>query len=118
MCFGGKVKCLFTCTERFSKEGLKVTFFDRDWKKMLFARHYPVSAKSISRPENYDEMIKLAEALSKDIPFVRVDFYEINHKIYFGELTFYPGSGMEEFEPEEWDLKIGGFLDLPNKNEY
>ena len=61
-------------------------------------------------------MITVAEKLSKDIPFVRVDLYEINGKVYFGELTFYPSSGFEGFEPEEWDKKLGDMLELPTKN--
>lgn len=60
-------------------------------------------------------MIRLAKVLSKDIPFLRVDFYEINGQIYFGELTFYTGSGFTKFEPESADLKIGNLLKLPEK---
>ena len=112
MCFNGKVKCSFTCSERFSKDGLKVTFFDKDWNVMPFERHYPVSKNSPKKPINYDKMIQFSEQLSKGIPFVRVDFYEINGQLYFGELTFYPGGGFEEFTPEEWDYKLGDFLKL------
>lgn len=114
MCFGGEVKCSFVCTERFSKDGLKVTFFDRDWTKMPFERHYPASTKEIQKPVNYEKMIELAEKLSKDIPFVRVDFYETNNQIYFGELTFYPGNGLEEFTPIDWDYTLGRWIDLPD----
>ena len=60
-------------------------------------------------------MIELAEKLAQNIPFVRVDFYEIEAQIYFGELTFFPGSGFEAFTPEEWDYKIGSWLTLPQK---
>ena len=88
MVFNGKVKCSFTCTERFSKDGLKVTFYDANWDIMPFERHYPRSKTPITKPLNYDEMVELAEKLSKDIPFVRVDFYSIKGKIYFGEMTF------------------------------
>ena len=58
-------------------------------------------------------MIRLAETLSKDIPHVRVDFYDINGKIYFGELTFFHFSGNTRFQPDEWDYKIGEWLELP-----
>lgn len=115
MCFNGNVKCSFTCTERFSEDGLKVTFFDRDWNVMPFERHYPKSKKIISKPVNYDLMIKFSEVLSKDIPFVRMDFYEINGRLFFGEYTFYPGSGFEEFSPEHWDNVLGSWLTLPDK---
>lgn len=119
MCFNGNPEIIFTCTERFSNEGLKVTFFDLNWEKLPFERHYPSSSKNIKKPINFDKMIELSKKLSKNIPFVRVDWYEINGKLYFGELTFYPGSGYEEFTPEEWDTIIGKKIKIPSgeKNE-
>ncbi|MCD8007048.1 MAG: glycosyl transferase [Oscillospiraceae bacterium] len=113
MCFGGRAYCSFVCSDRFSEDGLKVTFYDREWKKMPFIRHYPSSVEDIEMPKQYYAMMDFAEKLSKDIPFVRVDFYEVEGHLYFGELTFYPGSGMEEFEPEEWDYKLGDWVKLP-----
>ena len=112
MCFNGHVKCIFTVTERFSGDGLKVTFFDTDWNQLPFERHYPRSKKMIPKPYNFEKMIILAEKLSENIPFVRVDFYESGGQIYFGEMTFYPGSGFEEFSPEEWDHSLGKWIDL------
>ena len=61
-------------------------------------------------------MIVLSSKLSKDLPFVRVDLYEINGEIYFSELTMYPGAGFTPFIPEEWDFKVGDFLTLPKRN--
>ena len=113
LCFNGKPRMIFTCTERFEPDGLKVTFFDLDWKKQNFERHYPASGKKIEKPENLELMIRLAGKLSKGIPFVRVDFYEIHGRVYFGEMTFFPGGGMEEFSPEEWDETLGGWIELP-----
>lgn len=113
MCFNGKVLCSFVCSDRFSKDGLKVTFFDRDWNVLPFERHYPKSKEPIPKPLNYNKMINFAEKLSRGIPFVRVDFYEINNKLYFGELTFFPGSGFEEFTPESADRELGDWLKLP-----
>lgn len=112
MCFKGKVKCSFVCSDRFSSSGLKVTFFDKNWNVLPFERHYPKSTVPIKKPDNYSMMINLAEQLSKNIPFVRVDFYEINGKIYFGELTFYPGSGFEEFTPLDWDYILGDWISI------
>lgn len=112
MCFNGKVKCIFTVTQRYSEEGLKVTFFDTDWNKMPFERHYPMDKRSIKKPTSYDEMVVLSEKLSRGCTFVRVDFYEINEKPYFGEMTFYPGDGWEEFTPYEWDRILGEWIDL------
>lgn len=113
MCFNGKVKCNFVCSER--TKNLKVTFFDNNWKKLPFIRHYPSSDKEIAKPANFDKMIELSEILSKNTSFLRVDFYEIAGKIYFGELTFFPGCGFEEFSPEEWDEKLGSWIKIEQK---
>ena len=64
----------------------------------------------------FDEMKKLAEKLSKGIPQVRVDFYEIDGKVYFGELTFCHFAALTPFEPEEWDYKLGEYINLPRKS--
>lgn len=116
MCFNSKVKATFVCSDRFSKSDLKVTFYDTEWNKLPFERHYPASSVKIEKPKTYAEMIAIAEKLSESIPFVRMDFYEIQNKIYFGECTFYPGSGMEEFNPENWDLEMGSWIKLSDNN--
>lgn len=115
MCFNGKVKCSFTCLNRNSPNGLNVDFYDINWNKMPFERYYKNSNIVLEKPKNYEKMIELAEKLSKNIPFVRVDFYEINNKLYFGELTFYPGCGCESFQPEEYDRILGEWIRLPSK---
>lgn len=115
MCFNGKVKCSFVCSNRNSKEGLCVNFYDREWNPMPFERHYRRNPVEIEKPSQYENMVVLAEKLSQGIPFVRVDFYQVNEHIFFGELTFYPGSGMEEFTPVSWDFTLGSWLTLPNQ---
>ncbi len=115
MCFNGEVKCSFVCSDRFSEKELHVTFFDREWRIMPFERKYPRRREGFPKPLNYNKMLKLAEKLSVGIPFLRVDFYEVDGKIYFGELTFFPGSGMEKFSPEEWDYTLGSWIQLPEK---
>ena len=62
-------------------------------------------------------MVEYAEKLSAGIPFCRVDFYEVEGKVYFGEITFSPGSGWEEFSPEEWDATLGDWIQLPEKTK-
>ena len=114
MCFNGVPQMIFTCTDRYT-DGLKVTFFDLDWNKLPFERHYPSSKKNIAKPQNLDLMLDLSKKLSADIPFVRLDWYETNGKLYFGEYTFYPGDGYEEFTPEKWDYELGKLLELPIK---
>lgn len=112
MCFNGQVKCSFTCSNRLGKEGLYVNFYDRKWEPMPFERHYPRNPKEIQKPISYEKMVELAETLSRGIPFVRVDFYQIDEKPLFGEFTFYPGNGMEEFTPNKWDYCLGSWLNL------
>jgi len=114
MCFNGEVKCSFVCLNRNSSNGLNVDFYDMNWKPMPFERHYPCSGTAIPKPKNFDRMVEFAEKLSKDIPFVRVDFYETDRQLYFGELTFYPGAGFEEFTPESYDYLLGAWIDLPS----
>ena len=115
LCFNGEVKCLFVCLNRNAQTGLNVDFYDLSWTPMPFERHYPSSGQALNKPRNFDKMIKLAETLSKDIPFVRVDFYETGGRPYFGELTFYPGAGLEEFTPEYYDYLLGSWIELPEK---
>lgn len=111
LCFSGEARCLFTCSSR-AKGDLRVDFFDRGWNHLPFTRHYPNADVVPKRPDSYEEMLTAAERLSSDIPFVRVDFYESGGRPYFGEMTFYPGSGFEEFEPKEWDERLGSWIDL------
>ena len=115
MCFNGKVKCSFVCSNRNSKKGLCVNFYDKEWNPLPFIRYYPKNNIEADKPLNYEKMIEFAEILAVQIPFVRVDFYEVQGKIYFGEMTFYPGGGMERFTPEEWDKRLGDMITLPNE---
>lgn len=113
-CFNGVPKFILVCRDRFSETGLTEDFFDTDWKHLDIAReHSPNSKKSILKPQNLNKMLELARKLSTNIPFLRTDFYEINGKIYFGELTFFPASGFAKFVPDIWDYKIGEYLILP-----
>jgi len=112
LCMDGKVKIVFTCSNRFSDSGLCVNFYDREWNAMLFERHYPRRKKEIEKPKKYEEMVEISEKLSVGIKFVRVDLYYIQERIYVGELTFYPGSGLEEFTPVEWDYRLGEMIQL------
>ncbi|WP_238455522.1 ATP-grasp fold amidoligase family protein [Desulfolucanica intricata] len=116
MCFNGKAKCIFVCLNRFSPGGLNIDIYDTKWNKMPFGRrHHPNSGSVIPKPRNFDKMVEFAEKLSKDIPFIRVDFYESNGRLYFGELTFFPGAGLEEFTPDSYDLLLGSWLVLPKR---
>jgi len=89
----------------------------KDYKFFCFygepKQHYKNGVKKIVKPSGFNEMIQLSKILSKDIPHVRVDFYDIYGRIYFGELTFYHFSGFEKFEPVEYDEIFGSWLELP-----
>lgn len=113
MCFGGRVRCVFTCTGR-TEGDLRVDFFDTKWNHLPFTRHYPNADVPPDEPQQLREMVALAECLATSIPFVRVDFYEIASELYFGEMTFYPGSGLEEFDLENWDRQLGSWIQLPS----
>lgn len=117
MCFNGEPKCSFVCSNRNTKNGLCVNFYDYNWNPMPFERHYPKNKQENEKPSQYDKMLELSKKLSKGIPFIRVDFYQKGEQLYFGELTFYPGSGMEEFNPDIWDEKLGEWIKLPKKKE-
>ncbi|OUN60896.1 ATP-grasp fold amidoligase family protein [Faecalitalea cylindroides] len=115
-CFDGKVRAMFVATDR-QKEGseVKFDFFDRDFKHLEFKQGHPNAYILPEKPECFDEMIFLAEKLSTGIPHVRVDFYEVNGRVYFGELTFSHFAGLVPFEPEEWDYTFGEWIRLPKK---
>lgn len=116
MCFNGKPELLFVVTDRHSD--MRVNFYDLDWNLLPFTRIYPNTDTPIPKPKNFDRMIEISTQLAKNFPFVRVDFYETadSEHIYIGEMTFYPGGGLEAFEPKVWDDKLGDLLTLPEAN--
>lgn len=114
MCFNGEVKCVLVCQNRNSSTGLNIDFYDSNWKLMPVKRpNLSNSGELVNKPINYKKMIEYAERLSKETPFLRVDFYEIAGKLYFGELTFYPNSGFKGFNPESYDTLLGSWIDIP-----
>ncbi len=114
-CFNGEPKLLFVAKDR--PYATKFNYYDMNFKKLPFKQHYENFNDCIEKPKGFDKMVELSKKLSKNIPHVRVDFYDINGKVYFGELTFYHFSGFEKFEPEEWDRKLGDMLELPKEKK-
>ena len=112
-CFGGKVKALFIAEDRQGDEETKFDFFDADFHHLDIRNGHPNADVPPAKPLSFEKMKEMAEKLSQDIPHLRVDFYEANGKIYFGELTFSHWSGFTPFEPKEWDLIFGQWLKLP-----
>lgn len=112
-CFDGKVEAMLIASGRRSR--LTMDYFDKDFNHLPFKRGHENADPYPEKPLCFEQMKELSSILSRGIPFVRVDLYEINGKIYFGEMTFYPASGMEPFTPEEWDYRFGEWLKLPEK---
>lgn len=109
-CFGGQPKVMFVATERYSD--CKFDYFDMDFSRLPIRNIHPNSSKLIEKPKRFEEMKKIAEQLSVKVPFIRIDLYEINGEIYFGEYTFFHAGGFSVYSPEEWDLKMGEWIDL------
>lgn len=111
-CFNGEPKFTLVCSNR-NGNFKNTDFYDNNWNLLSFTRENHLNnPNGIEKPKKLDEMLNIARNLSKNIPFVRVDLYDIDDDIYFGELTFYPSGGFEGFNPEEWDKKIGDMLDI------
>lgn len=111
-CFNGKVQFLKVDFNRFN--GHRANYYDREWKLLSLGEDVcmPDPNVTIECPDKLNEMISMAEKLAMDKKFVRVDFYYVNNRIYFGEITFYPASGMEHFVPDGWDEKLGDMLQI------
>ena len=112
-CFNGKARFLFVATGRQLGD-TRFDFFDEDFNHLPVLNGHPNADVLPQRPENFEKMLEIAEALSQGIPHVRVDLYNVKGNIYFGEYTFFHWSGMVPFEPIEWDYKFGEYLILPS----
>lgn len=111
--FNGNVKMLFIASDRQSEnEQTKFDFFDENFNHLDLCNGHPNRECDIKKPVSFELMKNLAEKLSKDIPHVRVDFYEVDGKVYFGELTFFHWSGFVPFQPEKWDEIMGNWIQL------
>lgn len=115
-CFDGEPRIILVCNDRFSKDGLKEDFYDESWNHLEIKRPTHGNASyEIECPKQFEMMKKLAARIAEKIPFARVDFYELDNRVYFGEVTFYPAGGFEGFKPDEWDFKLGEWIKLPRK---
>ena len=112
-CFDGVIKALFVASARYDREHPYVNFFDDNYQPLPFERGYEQTLCYPEKPSSFLKMKNLSEKLSKDFTHVRIDFYEIDGKPYFGEMTFYPGNGLEPFYPDKWDFIFGSWIKLP-----
>ena len=104
-CYSGKPEFIIVDVDRYI--GHKRNFYDTEWNDLHITSDCPAADRQIERPDNLDEMLRVASTLSKDFPYVRVDMYSMAGKVYFGELTFYPWSGYVQFTPDEADFAFG-----------
>ncbi len=114
-CFNGKAYYIWTCTNRV-KDCTYVSMFDRDWnyhpEMSVFNEHYREAKTLVPKPAKLNEMLDVAEVLSKGFPEVRVDLYYTNNKIYFGEMTFTSLGGTMDFYTKEALAEMGGYIDI------
>ena len=107
---------MFVASDRYTEgEETKFDFFDMDFRSLGIINGHPNSAVLPPKPENFEQMKKLAAVLSEGMPQVRIDFYEIDGQVLFGEYTFFHFGGMVPFVPDEWDRRMGELFVLPSK---
>lgn len=115
-CFDGYVKALLLATNRQGEGGAFFDYFDSDFNHLNLTNHWHKNAPTVPhKPKCFDEMLRLAKILSQNIPHVRVDFYEVNGQVYFGELTFYDMAGLLKIHPSEWEIEWGDLIKLPER---
>lgn len=114
-CFGGVPKVMMLASDRFAETEARFDYVDEHFNWLDMEWGHPKSLEKPKKPKMFDEMFRLARVLSEGFAQIRVDFYESNGKVYFGEMTFFDGSGFEAITPYEWDIKMGEWIKLPQK---
>ena len=119
-CFHGEPRLIYAyqsgTLDHNNKPGIaSCDIFDAQWKHLPFRQKSPNAATPPQAPANVEKMLEISRKLSEKLNFMRVDFYEIDGRLYIGELTLYPGGGFAPFYPDEWDREIGAWLKLPNQ---
>ena len=115
-CFDGVVKAMFIASARQTRKEPYFDFFDTNFNNLGIKQGHPNAPFSIPKPKTFDEMKKIAEVLSTGLRQVRVDLYEVNGDVFFGELTLFHHTGMVPFVPEKWDKVFGDWIKLPNED--
>ena len=112
-CFNGNPEYCQVICDRSTNE--TIDFFDMNWVHQEFIglnNNCSNSTTKLLKPYRFEKMKEFASVLAKNTKFVRIDFYEINRKLYFGEITFYPASGFGQFEPAIWNERLGNMIEL------
>ena len=113
LCFNGEPKYAWVDLDRHIEH--KRNFYDADWHLLDVTTDCPTTNYAVDAPYGFDTMKSIAKLIAKDFPFVRVDFYSVNQKVYIGEMTFYPWSGCVQYTPDEFDFQLGEHFKLPQK---
>lgn len=113
--FGGVPKVLYIAQGRGADGETVADFYDMEFNHLPFTIDHDMAPVPPEKPACFEEMKKLAAKLSEGTPQLRVDFYEVDGRVYFGEMTFFHCTGMHPFHPEEWDRKFGEWVELPDK---
>lgn len=111
-CYGGKPEVVFICVGRFSEDGVKYNAYDMDWNRIYTTKGKAGVDIEFNKPGNFDEMKEAARILASDYPFIRVDLYSLEGKTVFGELTFYPDSGIVPFSPDKYNYFFGNLFKI------
>jgi len=113
-CFKGEPK-IIQVIKNDKQKNETIDYYDLEWNLLDLRQNYPNSTIKIEKPKELDKMIDIVKELAhNEIPFLRVDLYSINNRIYFSEFTFFSDSGIAKFYPEKWDLELGNWIDLSN----
>lgn len=115
--FGGEPKVLYIAQGRGRGGETTADFFDMEFRHLDFTIDHEMAPEPPEKPQNFELMKSLAAKLSEGTPQLRVDFYEVNGKVFFGEMTFFHCTGMELFHPEQWNRTFGDWVVLPPKTE-
>lgn len=113
-CFNGEIDSIMVCTGR-EKGHPDFYFYDVNWNRLYYQHEALEKSNNIEKPQNLNEMLTIAKNLSKGYSHIRVDLFDVDNNVYFGELTFFDNSGFDTDISYETDLKWGEKILLPNK---
>lgn len=116
-CFNGRPFCIYVAQDHFGKEGSHISFYDLNWNKMnvRYGNHLVGEAPC---PKHFEDMIDISKTLSREFPFLRVDFFDTDDKLFIAELTFNPGGGFVPYYPESFNKELGDLFILPINNNH
>lgn len=115
-CMSGKIEIISVTIYHGAPSNYSTNKYDKDWKELYFFQGKITTEPKVAipQPDNYNKMCFIAEEVAKDFPYVRVDFYEVDGEMYYGEVTFHDSGGLDKFYPDEWDTVFGEKLHLEN----